>query len=255
MEMFHFKDTPENRAYADAIKETMKRKADLAKAGTTLMKSKAALPWLLGCSAFVLCAGVGGGVALWGYSYITGNKVIAGQVAESVKAVLDTEVITAKLADGGEVALAKGAQVRIDPDSVLRVSGTISADTPRPQPEQVRQDERPASQAAPAPAEYWVFNEVPFTADQVETGAVFNDGQLTRQYCQYVQPAHAPIRTFTTIGHDGRMDLPAAAPAGVTLAELRAAFASCVWRGSAVAVAPVAPAAPVQTILIHAPKR
>jgi hypothetical protein len=148
MTIFHFKDTPENRAHADAINGIMKRKADLAKAETTHMKSKAALPLLLGGSAFALCLGVGGGVALWGYSYITGNKVIAGQVAESVKAVLDTEVITAKLADGGEVALAKGAQVSLDQSSALvRVVGQAPADIPRQQPEQVRQDDRPINLA------------------------------------------------------------------------------------------------------------
>jgi hypothetical protein len=223
------------RAIIEAAKTKLKHGANLA-------RGKSAFWYLMG-------GGVGGGALLagagilcGGYSYIVGNKVIAQQVTEGVKAVLDKEVITAKLADGGEVALKAPAVVSLDPNSplVVRVVGQSATDMPRP------------SQAPPVPMEYVVFNEAPFAAGQVETGAVFNDGQLTRQYCQYVQPAHAPIRTFTTIGHDGRIDLPATTPAGV---DLLAAASLCDWKAESAKPAPVAPVAPVQTIQIRAAKR
>jgi hypothetical protein len=257
MTRFTFKDTPENRAHADAINGIMKRKADLAKAETTHMKSKAALPLLLGCSALALCAGVGGGVALWGYSYITGNKVIAGQVAESVKAVLDKEVITAKLADGGEVALAKGGQVGIDPVSVVRVSGTVSADMPRQLPEQVRQDERPAVAKAGVVTNYTVFKIVKFGAGEVSTGWVYKDGDQQRpsfQYCQYMQLAgNGGSQTNVAIGINGHiMALPTASP--FPAVDLRTAYeAGCIWANDD--AAPVAPSTSPATILTRAAKR
>jgi hypothetical protein len=251
MTIFHFKDTPENRAHADAINGIMKRKADLAKAETTHMKSKAALPLLLGGSAFALCLGVGGGVALWGYSYITGNKVIAGQVAESVKAVLDTTTIHGTVS--GEVGMKDGI-VRLDQSSALvRVIGQ-APDMPRQQPEQVRQDERPASQAA-VKTEFTVFKTVPFGAGEVESAWVYqSSAQQTpsEQYCQYLGPANAGAYAVTILGRDGRIDLPATAPAGV---DLRAAAALCDWKADSAKTAPVAPVAPVQTILVHAAKR
>ena len=247
MTIFHFKDTPENRAHADAINSALKHKAQLAQAETTAMKSKAALPWLLGCSAFALCAGVGGGVALWGYSYVTGNKMIARQVAEGVKAVLDKEVITTKGTVTGEVALKAPAVVSLDLNSVVRVVGQAPADMPRLTPEQVRQDERPASQAA-AVTNFTRFYTVPFGAGEVQTAWEYQSAAQqspSRQFCQYLGPTNAGAYAVSILGWNGRMDLPATAPAGV---DLRAAYELCDWKPDGAKPAP----APSTANLIHA---
>jgi hypothetical protein len=209
MTIFHFKDTPENRAHADAINGIMKRKADLAKAETTHMKSKAALPLLLGGSAFALCLGVGGGVALWGYSYITGNKVIAGQVAESVKAVLDKEVITTKgtvtLAGGSEVALAKGGQVGIDPDSVVRVVGQ-APDMPRSSPEQVQ---TVAGAAPNEAASSWlnVHKMIEFESGWVQSDWSYRTSNAQKPYrqgCMYFENVGEDLRRSVSLERNGQ---------------------------------------------------
>jgi hypothetical protein len=260
MAIFHFKDTPENRAHADAINETMKRKAELAKAGTTLMKSKAALPLLLGCSAFALCAGVGGGVALWGYSYITGNEKIALQVTEGVKAALAHTTIktdgTVTLAGDREVTLKAPAVVSLDPNTALvRVVG--QADTPRPSPEQVRQDERPPVAKAGVVTNYTVFKTVKFGAGEVQTGWMFKDGDQQRpsfQYCQYGQfTGNGTTQTNVDIGVNGHISaLPNPSP--FPAVDLRAAYeAGCIWANDD--AAPVAPSTSPATILTRAAKR
>jgi hypothetical protein len=258
MTIFHFKDTPENRAHADAIKETMKRKAELTKAQTTLMKSKAALPWLLGCSALVLSAGVGGGVAQWGYSYIVGNKVIAQQVTEGVKAVLDTEVITAKLADGGEVSIKDGGEVALkapalvslDPNSaLLRVVGQAPADVPRLTPERAA---LPASKAGVF-TNFTVFKVAKFGAGEVHTAWEYKDGDQerpSRQFCEYTQFTVGTNQNSVELGWDGRMKLAETAPAGL---DLRAAYEKCVWWTESAPVTP--PSTSAQTTLTRAAKR
>jgi hypothetical protein len=260
MTIFLFKNTPENRARADAISGIMKQKTALAKAETTLMKSKAALPVLLGCGAFALCAGVGGGVALWGYSYITGNEVTARQTAEGVKAVLDKEVIMTKgtvtLAGGGEVALAKGGQVGIDPNTALvRVVVGQAPDAPRSQPEQVRQEEQPPVSKGGVIRNFTVLQTVKFGVGEVHSCWEYTDGNQQRpssQYCHYTQFAgNATTQNHVLIGENGRMTLPNPSP--LPAVDLRAAYeAGCIWANDA---APVAPVAPVQTIQIHAAKR
>jgi hypothetical protein len=207
----------ENDALADAVLSRIDADARITKAQAAIMKGKAVLLRSAGLALVLAGAGAGVGLACVGYSRVVAKQVIAQHEArDAFLAALSHATINVKVADGGEVALKKGGTVSVDRDSVVRVTGTVSADIPRP------------SQAAPVPTEYVVFHEVPFGEDRVETGAMFEDGQLTRQYCHYVQPAHAPIRTVTDIGQDGRMELPVSAPAGV---DLRAAYeAGCMWR-------------------------
>jgi hypothetical protein len=239
------------RAIIEAAKTKLKHAANLA-------RGKSAFWYLLG-------GGVGGGALLagagmlcGGYSYITGNEVIARQVAESVKAVLDTTTIhgTVTLADGGEVALAKGGQIRIDPDSFLRVSGTVSADMPRQLPEQIRQDERPATQAAGVVTNFTVFKKVKFGAGEVNTGWEYKEGDQRRpssQYCQYGEftGSSGTAQINVDIGLNGHIALPNPSP--FPAVNLRAAYeAGCIWANDA---APVAPSTSPATILTRAAKR
>jgi hypothetical protein len=264
---FEFRDTPANRAHADAINETMRIRAELAKAKTFGEKSKAALPRLLGCAALALGIGGGIGAACYGVSAITGGMyaeqreqarvtaeearlaAMLRQNRDDLTAMLEHATLHANVS--GEVGVRDGI-VRIDPNSAfLHVIGKASADVPRPIPEHVRQDEPPASQAV-APAgvvtNYVVFHNVRFGRGEVESGWEFKssaDALPSKQYCQYRDYPDDTRSVNFIIGRDGRLTLPATAPAGV---DLRAAFASCVWTGGA----NPAPVAPSNTNLIHA---
>jgi hypothetical protein len=212
-----------------------------------------------GCVCLVLL-GVGGLIALTGegVSLATGGMYAAQESEKTVAAILaqnreqNREDLRAMLADttiqthvtvGGEVSVRDGGTVRVVEQA---------PDGPRLQPEQVQQDEQPAPATGTTVTNFTMFHQVAFGAGQVETEATVEDRRLSGQYCYYIQPAHAPIRTFTTIGHNGRIELPATAPAGV---DLRAAYQLCDWKADSTQPAPVAPVAPVQTIQIHAPKR
>jgi hypothetical protein len=226
----------------------LKREANLA-------RGKSAFWYLLG-------GGVGGGALLagagilcGGYSYVTGNEVIARQVAEGVKAVLDKEVITTKgtvtLADGGRVKLEAPAVVSLDPNSALvRVVGEAPADMPRPSPEQVRQDERPASQAVRT--EFTDFKFVPFGAGVVQSGAVYQSRAAQspfKQYCLYAETPEEGAHRVFTIGRNGRFDAPQNAPDGI---DFRAAYKLCDWKPDG---AKAAPSPSPATILTRAAKR
>jgi hypothetical protein len=236
------------RAIIEAAKTKLKHAANVA-------RGKSAFWYLLG-------GGVGGGALLagagilcGGYSYIVGNKVLARQVTEGVKGVLDKAVITAKLADGGEVALAKGAQVSLDQSSAfLRVIGQ-APDMPRAQPEQVRQDERPAVGKADVITNFTVFKKVTFGAGWVQTAWQYEDGNQrpSNQYCGYSQvTGNGVAQTNVDIGINGHIALPNPSP--FPAVDLAAAYTQCVWWAIDPAQA-VAPVAPVQTIQIHAAKR
>jgi hypothetical protein len=96
---------------------------------------------------------------------------------------------------------------------------------------------------------------VKFGAGEVQTGWMFKDGDQQRpsfQYCQYGQfTGNGTTQTNVDIGLNGHIALPTASP--FPAVDLRAAYeAGCIWANDA---APVTPAAPVQTILVHAAKR
>ena len=227
------------RAIIEAANTKLKHAANLA-------RGKSAFWYLMG-------GGVGGGALLagagilcGGYSYITGNKVIARQVAESVKGVLDTTTIHGTVS--GEVGMKDGI-VRIDPNTaLLRVVGQAAEAAPRLTPERAA---LPALKAGVF-TNFTVFKIAKFGAGEVHTAWEYKDGDQERpssQFCEYTQFTVGTNQNSVELGRDGRMDLAKTAPAGL---DLRAAYANCQWWNDS---APVMPAAPVQTILVHAAKR
>jgi hypothetical protein len=236
------------RAIIEAAKTKLKHAANLA-------RGKSAFWYLMG-------GGVGGGALLagagilcGGYSYIVGNEVIARQVAESVKAVLDKEVITTKgtvtgevsIKDGGEVALAKGGQVSLDPNSQLvRVSEQVS--------QAATDDTEPTWQT--------VYKVVWFGSGRVQSYASFRTSTAQKPFrrrCIYFEDVGEGLWRGVLLESNGqRLDVPNPSP--FPAVDLNAAAAECVnltnLPAQAVApVAPAAPVAPVKTIQIHAAKR
>jgi hypothetical protein len=240
------------RAIIEAAKTKLKQGANLA-------RGQSAFWYLMG-------GGVGGGALLagagilcGGYSYIVGNRVIALQVTEGVKAALAHTTIktdgTVTLAGDREVTLKTPAVVSLDPNTaLLRV--VAPADMPRQLPEQVRQDERPAVAKAGVVTNYTVFKTVKFGAGEVQTGWMFKDGDQNRpsfQYCQYAQfTGNGTTQTNVDIGVNGHISaLPNPSP--FPAVDLRAAYeAGCIWANDA---APVAPSTSPATILTRAAKR
>jgi len=116
----------------------------------------------------------------------------------------------------------------------VRVVWQAPADVLRSSPEQVRPD---------AVTNFGQFHRVPFgEGGTVDTVSMFdNTAQRSpsSQICWYVERADSLAKTAVTIGRDGRMDLPATAPAGV---DLRAAYYQlCDWKPDGAKPAPVTP--------------
>ena len=233
------------RAIIEAAKTKLKHAANVA-------RGKSAFWYLMG-------GGVGGGALLagagilcGGYSYIVGNKVIAQQVTEGVKAVLDKEVITAKLADGGEVSIKDGGEV------ALKAPALVSFDPNSPL---VRVSEQ-AGETTPddaVPAWLTVYKLVKFGSGEVQSYAGFRASTAQKPFrhgCMYYEDVSDGLWRGVALEKNGqRLDVPTPSP--FPAVDLNAAAALCVQLTNlpAQAVAPVAPVAPVQTIQIHAAKR
>jgi len=220
----------ENDALTDAVLSRIDADARTTKAEAAIKKGKAVL---LGSAGLALVlAGTGGGVGLafLGYSRVVAKQVIAQHEArDAFLAALSRATIkadgTVKLADGGEVALKKGGTVLVDPDSVVRVSGTVAADMPRRSPELAA----PVASKADVIIDLSEFHNVRFGAGLVQSGWDFNTRDQQRpssQRCEYIGPTVDGVEPAIMIGRDGRMTLPISAPAGV---DLRAAYAKCQW--------------------------
>jgi hypothetical protein len=229
------------RALIEAAKTNLKHAANVA-------RGKTAFWYLLG-------GGVGGGALLagagilcGGYSYIVGNPVIAQQTADGVAAALAHTTIktdgTVTLANGAQVTLADGGRVSLDPNSpLLRVSGQTE--------ETAREDTLPTWLTA--------YKLVDFASGWVESTASFWTSSAQkpfRERCGYVENVSDGLWRSVALEKNGQR-LAAPNPSPFPAVDLNAAASLCVQltNPAAQAVAPVAPAAPVKTILVHAAKR
>jgi hypothetical protein len=208
---------------------------------------------LLGAGGLILLSGEGISLATGGmYAAQESEKTVAAILAqnreqnrEDLRAMLAATTIQTRGTVTGEVSVKDGGTVR--------VSGTVSADMPRPSPELA---ELPAVAKAGIVTNYTVFKTVKFGAAEVQTGWMFKDGDQQRpsfQYCQYGQfTGNGTTQTNVDIGLNGHIALPTASP--FPAVDLRAAYeAGCIWANDD--AAPVAPSTSPATILTRAAKR
>jgi len=221
--MFVDEDSEAATLYAASEKEI--------RANARLINAKATQRKLLGGGGAAVMIGTAVWLSCQGYSSVVEKKAIAQeQATELYLAALSRATIkaegTLKVADGGEVALKAGGQVRIDPDSVVRVTSTVPADMPRSSPEQVRRDDSKAGVVT----NFTVFKTVKFGAGEVHTGWQYKDSNQQRpsfQYCYVQFTSNGATATHVDIGSNGHIQLPNPSPfPGV---DLVAAFAQCQW--------------------------
>jgi hypothetical protein len=210
-----------------------------------------------GCVALVLL-GVGGLIALAGegVSLATGGMYAAQESEKTVAAILAQNreqnrddlrdmlaTITIHSTVSGEVGMKDGI-VRLDPNSpLLRVSEQTTETAP--------------DDAVPT----WltVYKVVKFGDGEVQSTASFRTSTAQksfRQRCIYFENVGEGLwRSVLLESNRQRLDVPNPSP--FPAVDLNAAASLCVTLTNlpAQAVAPVAPAAPVQTIQIHAAKR
>ena len=165
--------------------------------------------------------------------------------------------VTAKLADGSEVALKDGAKVALKSGAVVGLAdgqqvtlakggivdvspnSTVRAVVDMPRPSQIQADAKPAS-GAPVKTDVVVFKMASYGGKgEVVTGWRFSsstEDKPVAQWCLYREPQLDGTLRSVTIGEDGqRVGLPNPSPfPGV---DLQATFASCVWANGAATTA------------------
>jgi hypothetical protein len=132
---------------------------NLAYPSDPVARSKAALFRFLGIGFIAALAGVGVGVALYGYATVTKTRVTTELLSESMaraleKTTLHTDVAGSVAVKGGQVALRPNQSVGLDPnttvgivpDASIRVKGEIAV---RPPPDDGR---RSTNQGGRSPA-------------------------------------------------------------------------------------------------------
>ena len=164
-------------------------------------------------------AGMGIGLACFGYSYVADGRVQAQKMADAMVQALERAQLTTtgelrlvdgstvSLAPGGQVALAPNSVVRVDPSSTVRVAGTVNAD-----PHSITAPP-PVIAAAPSPSDkvitqYTTFKIVPFDKGKVVSGWRFENSDRTipaTQYCYYDEMSVDTVRLRTDLGINGKV--------------------------------------------------
>jgi hypothetical protein len=208
-------------------------------AATQLEKAKATLWHFGGAGLLAAMAGMGIGLACFGYSYVADGRVQAQKMADAMVQALERAKLTTTgelrlaagstvgLAPGGQVALAPNAVVRMDPSSTVRVAGNVNADPNPVTPP-------PPVQAVPSPqnkivTQYTVFKSVLFDKGKVVTGWSFgNSTEISpaTQYCYYEEPSVDTVRVRTNLGTNGKMLDNLKPRPGL---DLIGAFNNCTW--------------------------
>jgi hypothetical protein len=208
-----------------------------------LENAKAALYRFSGIGALVAMAGLGIGIACFGYSYVTDGRGQAEKMADAMVQALEKAQLTTvgevRLADGSTVALASGGQVSIDPNSVVRVESSSTGSpalfgkqgfgtTATP----ATTETSPESQHRVV-TQYTTFKTVVFGTGHVVTGWNFDDSnQLTpsRQYCYYDEPGLGDTHVRTDLGDNGLIRVSLDPHVSI---DVQTAFRSCSWFSSA----------------------
>jgi hypothetical protein len=187
-------------------------------AATQLEKAKATLWHFGGAGLLAAMAGMGIGLACFGYSYVADGRVQAQKMADAMVQALERAKLTTtgelKLAAGSTVGLAPGAQValapnavvRMDPSATVRVAGTVNADLNPVTPP-------PPVLAAPSPqnkviTQYTTFKIVRFDKGKVVSGWRFENSDQTipsSQYCYYEEMSVDTVRLRTDLAINGKM--------------------------------------------------
>ena len=229
--------TESNRALAGVIQRRIKSDASMIAATATFWR-------LLGVGGLLLLGGLGIAAIIFAYSYITDSRSTMEKLTDAM--VNGLNKVTFKVADvKGNVTLADGATVQLDPGAVVHLdsrgaivkldsSGAVvhldgsGMNVPRPTERQLNTSAAPASNA-PVVTDFTVFKNVQFGDGIVSTGWKFKsstDQSPNSQYCYYTSSTDAGV----WIRYDLATDTgPVTADHRNFPVNFNAALASCVW--------------------------
>lgn len=220
--------TPDNAALANAVAARMS-------AETTMVDARSAFWRYVGAGTVLTALGVAVGIGCVAYAHVQEVQVTNDMLAEAMTKAFENVTLatttTGEVRATGEVALAAGqkvgldpnATVKLDPAATVRVEGEIAA-APAP---------APASTAPGAGGkiitDYTVFKRVAYRNGAVITGwkyASNTEIQPGFQYCYYTETLGEGTRATLNFAEDGKMLENIAAAPGFDVGD---AFRNCVW--------------------------
>ncbi|MPR11767.1 hypothetical protein [Microvirga tunisiensis] len=231
-----FEGTPEQRAYAA---ETIHSRV---RAETRLTNGKAVLWWMGGAGLFLALLGIGTGAALWGYSRVADVTNTAEHLADTLRTVLEKVTVETngevKIANGQTVGLNPDATVAVEPGGTVRVEGgtvraegTIASrsDPAAPSPTQFHGSSAGTGNDANIVTNFTIFKTVNYGAGKVTTGWKFKSNEDTapfNEYCYYVQLQSSGGGMVTVdLAEDGKMS----PPSGTLAIDHGDAAKRCIW--------------------------
>lgn len=219
--------SPDNAALANAV-------AARLSAESVLVDARAAFWRYVGGGSVLAALGVAVGIGCLAYAHVQAVQVsddaLATAMAKAFETVTLTLATTGEVRATGEVALAAGqtvgidpnARVGLEPDATVKVVGDLAV---------------PAAPAAPAASkkgskiitDYTVFKRVAYQNGSVFTGWNFassTDNRPTSQYCYYAETLGEGTSARLNLALDGKLLEDITAAPGFNVND---AFRNCVW--------------------------
>jgi hypothetical protein len=219
---------------------------NLAYPGDHVARSKAALFRFLGIGSIAALAGVGVGVAFYGYATMAKTRVTTELLSDSMvraleKTTLRTDVAGTVTVKDGQVALKPNQSVSLEPnatvgivpDASVLVRGEISVAAPpddRGRP--TNQNSNAGTHNRKLLTNYTVFKNVQFGSGTVATGwnyASNKQASPSDQYCYYTERLDETAHDKINLGSNGQM----ATQGGESPIDVAEAFRNYVWFGGA----------------------
>ena len=204
--------THENIVLAQSVNSRLRAESRMTSARAFLLQAT-------GAGAFVALAGLGIGLASYGYAYM--NQF--DSAAEKIATAMQTALADVTLKTKGEVTLT---------DTTLKLEGLPAPRAeavPTPTKAQLGAEATPASKA-PVNTTFTVFKQVPYLDGQIVTGWNFkaNEDQPFQQYCYFsrrTNEAKGQVEIKIDLAMDGKT-LPQPQKSDVNLGILAS---NCVW--------------------------
>jgi hypothetical protein len=232
-------NTQPNRALAQAVNSRITADAVMLKAKSTVWR-------LTGVGAMCALIGLGVGAGFFGYSYIHDPRTSAQKMAQAFAEALEKSTLRTmgevKLDPQATVKLdANGAQVKLVPTGTVRLDASgavvrldprgVTAEVPRPTPDQLYPKTVPPFPKANVVTDYTVFKTVEHGNGGVTTGWKFTSNEEVsphHQYCYYWEDIQDGVRASFDLAKNGRLNLKGPSPPNV---DRTSAAANCVWFG------------------------
>ena len=184
----------------------------------------------------VVMGGAGTGLAALGIATVLRAQPDTDAVARRTAAILSaggTVTVRGTVGAAGQVALADGGTVRVDPASSVKLADGARVrlvpenEPPRPTEAQMRTGQT-ARNGIRVATDFTVFKSVSYNKGTVVTGWRYANSEQTRpgfQYCYYLESVESNSSVKIDLAHDGKYLSPRS-PVGFNPVD---AATNCVW--------------------------